>query len=113
MKNSLSLSSRKPSLRSTFTPGPGAYEAPSSLLVPSSRIGSALRRPLTACSFAPGPGAYELRQKEVEGPKFGFGSSIRRGEDERGKSPGPGSYEAGAGLGGRGKGVTMSSRYFF
>lgn len=88
----------KVALTSQHNPGPGAYEARSSL--GNGRMFTAGgRHPVnhTRSRSQPGPGAYtpSMRSVKEASPMCGFGTSLRGGVAgaRAGQAPGPGSYE--------------------
>jgi len=84
----------------TQDPGPGAYEAKSTLGTKSCTAKGKLPVFYKPVAALPGPGAYNPRQEcmthERTAPKVGFGTSTRDGVGDRDsrRAPGPGAYDS-------------------
>lgn len=77
------------------TPGPGAYD-PSSLLVLHSSPSLSLNKDKKlrdANSFTPGPGRYDIREKKWSGPYYSFAGVLKKNRPAIYVEPGPGHYD--------------------
>mmetsp|Transcript_12755 Transcript_12755/g.30526 ORF Transcript_12755/g.30526 Transcript_12755/m.30526 type:complete len:225 (+) Transcript_12755:56-730(+) len=94
-------STRGPISRRSGGPGPGSYEARSTL-EGGPKYTAAPRRSQSAGSAVPGPGQYgkdSVRAVQEASPKWGFGTSQRQGMSSVNRTPGPGQYEAATKMG--------------
>ena len=93
----IGLRSRHCPLKSSTTvPGPGSYQPKHDTVIdksPSSGIGYGNRASLYRKEkiLVPGPGAYPIKDKSIEGPKYGFGTE-KRANIKLSLNPGPGNY---------------------
>lgn len=77
------------------TPGPGAYD-PSSVLVLHSSPSLSLKKDKKLKdidSFTPGPGRYDIIEKKSSGPFYSFAGVLKKNRPAIYVEPGPGHYD--------------------